>query len=200
MPFLFCFAPQTGYSEQPKDEFWPCLMRRQHHKIWLLWYVTLMVTSEQRKTATAVVVVLAVGRATPMGFALSPIPFVVVMDGITRDFQKAAPCMLLNTDDVMLACEDKGELERQADAWCDRLALFGLKLNVKNTEHLTDVNEHGSIKINGIELSQTTGVTRLNRVRNDTMRQAFGVAPIAEKREARLRWYGHVLRANDDTV
>ncbi|VDO98026.1 unnamed protein product [Heligmosomoides polygyrus] len=197
---------------------------------------------------------------------------------------------LLYADDVMLACEDKAELERQAQEWCDRLALFGLKLNVKKTEYLTtDVNEHGSIKINGTELSRVTsfkylgstvrfdgslklevnarvsaawskwrsltgvlcdktipeylkskvyravvrpvatygaecwpvtkeiesrlsvmetkmlrwtaGVTRLDRVRNETMRQRFGVASIADKlREARLRWYGHVLRVNDDTV
>ncbi|VDO63397.1 unnamed protein product [Heligmosomoides polygyrus] len=50
-------------------------------------------------------------------------------------------------------------------------------------------------------LRWTGGVTRLDRVRNDTIRQRFGVAPIAEKlREARLRWYGHLFRANDDTV
>ncbi|VDP33367.1 unnamed protein product [Heligmosomoides polygyrus] len=50
-------------------------------------------------------------------------------------------------------------------------------------------------------LRWTAGVTRLDRVRNDAIRPRFGVAPIAEKlREARLRWYGDVLRANDDTV
>ncbi|VDO29640.1 unnamed protein product [Heligmosomoides polygyrus] len=50
-------------------------------------------------------------------------------------------------------------------------------------------------------LGWTAGVTRFDRIRNDTIRLRFGVAPIAEKlREARLRWYGHVLRANDDTV
>ncbi|VDP14158.1 unnamed protein product [Heligmosomoides polygyrus] len=50
-------------------------------------------------------------------------------------------------------------------------------------------------------LRWTAGVTSLDRVRNDTIQQRFGVAPIAEKpREARLRWYGHVLRASDDTV
>ncbi|VDO92433.1 unnamed protein product [Heligmosomoides polygyrus] len=53
--------------------------------------------------------------------------------------------------------EDKTELERQEQEWCDRLALFGLKLNVKKTEYLTtDVNEHGSLKINGTELSRVT--------------------------------------------
>ncbi|VDO74180.1 unnamed protein product [Heligmosomoides polygyrus] len=50
-------------------------------------------------------------------------------------------------------------------------------------------------------LRWTAGITRLDRVPNDATRQRFGVVPIADKlREARLRWYGHVLRANDDSV
>ncbi|VDO22667.1 unnamed protein product [Heligmosomoides polygyrus] len=44
-------------------------------------------------------------------------------------------------------------------------------------------------------LRWTAGVTRMDRIRNDAIQQKFGVAPIADKmREARLRWYGHVLR------
>ncbi|VDP24508.1 unnamed protein product [Heligmosomoides polygyrus] len=50
-------------------------------------------------------------------------------------------------------------------------------------------------------LRWTAGVTRLDRVRNDSTRQRFGVTPMFEKMsEARLRWFGHVLRANNDTV
>ncbi|VDP11972.1 unnamed protein product [Heligmosomoides polygyrus] len=198
--------------------------------------------------------------------------------------------MLLYADDVMLACEDKDDLEREVQASCDSLAMFGLKMNVKKTEYLTtDVNESGSIKINGTELARTSlfrylgsaiasdgglmvevnscvsaawskwrsltgvlcdrkitehlkskiyktvmrpvamygaecwpaikevetrlsvmetnmlrwtaGVTRMDRIRNDAIRQKFGVAPIADKiREARLRWYGHVLRGKEDSV
>ncbi|VDO72475.1 unnamed protein product [Heligmosomoides polygyrus] len=38
-------------------------------------------------------------------------------------------------------------------------------------------------------LRWTAGVTRLVRIRNDVIRQKFGVASIADKmREARLRW------------
>ncbi|VDP33121.1 unnamed protein product [Heligmosomoides polygyrus] len=49
----------------------------------------------------------------------------------------------------MLASEDKNELERQVQAWCDRLAMFGLKLNVKKTKCLTTaMKESGSIEIN----------------------------------------------------
>ncbi|VDP47689.1 unnamed protein product [Heligmosomoides polygyrus] len=45
------------------------------------------------------------------------------------------------------------------------------------------------------------GVTRLDGIRNEAIRQKFGVTPIADKiREARLRWYGHVLRGKEDSV
>ncbi|VDO65957.1 unnamed protein product [Heligmosomoides polygyrus] len=50
-------------------------------------------------------------------------------------------------------------------------------------------------------LRWTVGVTRLDRIRNDETHQRLGVAPIADKlREARLRWYDHVLRASGDSV
>ncbi|VDP40009.1 unnamed protein product [Heligmosomoides polygyrus] len=44
------------------------------------------------------------------------------------------------------------------------------------------------------------GVTRLDRIRNKAIQQKFDVAPIADKREARPRWYGHVLRRKEDSV
>ncbi|VDP02237.1 unnamed protein product [Heligmosomoides polygyrus] len=50
-------------------------------------------------------------------------------------------------------------------------------------------------------LRWTAGIKRMDRIRNDAIRQKFGVAPIADKmREARLRWYGHVLGGKEDTV
>ncbi|VDP54188.1 unnamed protein product [Heligmosomoides polygyrus] len=91
------------------------------------------------------------------GSVLSSLLFVVVMDAITRDLRKPVPCTLLYADEVMLSCEDKDDLERQVQAWCDRLVMFGLRLNAKKTEYLTtDVNEFGSIKISGAELARTS--------------------------------------------
>ncbi|VDO87721.1 unnamed protein product [Heligmosomoides polygyrus] len=50
-------------------------------------------------------------------------------------------------------------------------------------------------------LRWTAGVTHMDHIRNDIIRQKFGIAPIADKmREARLRWYGHVLRGDEDSV
>jgi len=37
------------------------------------------------------------------------------------------------------------------------------------------------------------GFTRLDRTRNEVIREKVGVAPIEEKlRDTRLRWFGHV--------
>ncbi|VDP34534.1 unnamed protein product [Heligmosomoides polygyrus] len=50
-------------------------------------------------------------------------------------------------------------------------------------------------------LRWTTEVMRTDCIRNDAIRQKFVVAPIADKmREARLRWYGHVLRGKENSV
>ncbi|VDP47676.1 unnamed protein product [Heligmosomoides polygyrus] len=66
--------------------------------------------------------------------------------------------------------------------------------------NITDAFGEGTV-MEAKMLRWTVGVTRLDRVCNDTIRQWFGVVPISDKlREARLRWYNHVLRANDDTV
>ena len=45
------------------------------------------------------------------------------------------------------------------------------------------------------------GVTRLDRIPNDTIRSRFGIAPITDKmREWRLRWFGHVVRQESSGV
>ncbi|KIH67550.1 hypothetical protein ANCDUO_02117 [Ancylostoma duodenale] len=44
-------------------------------------------------------------------------------------------------------------------------------------------------------------ITRLDHICTEDIRQRLGVAPITDKlREARLRWFGHVLRADSDSV
>ncbi|VDO97033.1 unnamed protein product [Heligmosomoides polygyrus] len=91
------------------------------------------------------------------GSALSTLLFVVIMDAISHDLQQPILWTLLYADDVMLASEHKIELQRQVQAWCGRLRIFGLKRNVKETEYMTtDEDESSSIKVNGIELPRTS--------------------------------------------
>ncbi|XP_070002244.1 uncharacterized protein [Nicotiana sylvestris] len=43
------------------------------------------------------------------------------------------------------------------------------------------------------------GHTRLDKIRNEVIRDKVGVAPVeAKMREARFRWFGHVKRRNAD--
>ncbi|KAK6740367.1 hypothetical protein RB195_008685 [Necator americanus] len=50
-------------------------------------------------------------------------------------------------------------------------------------------------------LRWTIGATLKEKVSNDTVRSIFGVVPITEKmKDARLRWFGHVLRREEDSV
>ena len=43
------------------------------------------------------------------------------------------------------------------------------------------------------------GLTRGDRVRNETIREKVGVTPVENKmREVRLRWFGHVMRRGMD--
>ncbi|KAK6743463.1 hypothetical protein RB195_010616 [Necator americanus] len=50
-------------------------------------------------------------------------------------------------------------------------------------------------------LRWTMGVTLREKVSNDTVRSIFGVVPITEKmKEARMRWFGHVLQREEGSV
>ncbi|VDP06632.1 unnamed protein product [Heligmosomoides polygyrus] len=67
-------------------------------------------------------------------------------------------------------------------------------------EYCPAIKEVGT-RLSVMETNCTAGVTRMDRIRNHAILQKLGVAPIADKmREARLRWYDHVLRGKEDSV
>ena len=50
-------------------------------------------------------------------------------------------------------------------------------------------------------LRWTSGVTKLDRIRNERIRGTTKVGEISKKvQETRLKWYGHVLRREDEYV
>jgi len=50
-------------------------------------------------------------------------------------------------------------------------------------------------------LHWTLDFTRLDRIKNTSIKQQLGITAITEKmQEHRLRWYGHAQRANPSTV
>ncbi|EYC07311.1 hypothetical protein Y032_0071g586 [Ancylostoma ceylanicum] len=61
-----------------------------------------------------------------------------------------------NANDVMLASEQKEDLERQTQAWSERLAQFGLRFNVKKTKYMTtNLDEPSTIQVDGNDLRRT---------------------------------------------
>ncbi|KHJ44565.1 hypothetical protein D918_05230 [Trichuris suis] len=70
------------------------------------------------------------------GSALSPLLFITVMDTVTRDLQTPYPHTMLYADDVVLTAESRQELEEKVITWKNRLALYGLKLNLRKTEYM----------------------------------------------------------------
>ncbi|EYC27787.1 hypothetical protein Y032_0008g183 [Ancylostoma ceylanicum] len=88
--------------------------------------------------------------------ALSPLLFISVMNAITRDLQRPTPWTLPYADDVMLASEQKEDLERQSQTSSKRLACSGLRLKIKKTEYLTtNLDESSTIRADGNDLCRT---------------------------------------------
>src|SRR5699024_280232 len=84
------------------------------------------------------------------GSALSPLLFNLVMDAITADLQRSPPWCLLYADDVAISDTSPASLQHQVQAWKDRLQLFGMKLNVGKTEHLSmDPQQIGQVIVDG---------------------------------------------------
>ncbi|EYB90294.1 hypothetical protein Y032_0221g2538 [Ancylostoma ceylanicum] len=69
-------------------------------------------------TSTEFRITVGVHQSSP----LPPLLFILVINAVTRDLQKPTPWTLLYADYVMIASEDKGELERQTQASSDKLA------------------------------------------------------------------------------
>ena len=52
-----------------------------------------------------------------------------------------------------------------------------------------------------VSRNENVGVTKLDRIRNERIRGTTKVGEISKKvQESRLRWYGHVLRREDEYV
>lgn len=282
---------EKAFDRVPRDVIWYALRQHGVPEELVRWVKMLYSGSTSRvRAAAGTSEDFNVTVGVHQGSALSPLLFNLVMDVVTRDLQRSPPWTMLYADDVMLAADTKADLEKQAQAWNERLALYGMRLNKRKTEYLTtDPGEDGTIQIDGkdlprvdafrylgstltsdgsllVEVNARTnaawmkwrtatgvlcdrkisdcikgkiyrsivrpvatyaaetwpatkeaerrlavmetkmlrwigGVTRFDHVPNDDTRNRYGVAPITDKmREARLRWYGHVLRAADETI
>ena len=74
-----------------------------------------------------------VGVGLYQGSALSPFLFAIIMDELTKDIRREAPCDMLFADDIVLCRESRQELEEALDAWRVALENRGLKVSRNKT-------------------------------------------------------------------
>jgi len=79
------------------------------------------------------------------------------MDVITSDLNTPHPYTLLYADDVVITTTKRDELEEVVCKWKDRLAEFGMRLNVAKTEYLEfGVETPGTVKIDNRDLNKVS--------------------------------------------
>ena len=72
--------------------------------------------------------------------------------------------------------------------------LVSVTMKKKTDERKLDVAEMKMLR-------WMSGVTKMDRVRNEYIRGSLKVTEVSKKvQEARLRWYGHVMRSPEDQV
>ncbi|VDP37453.1 unnamed protein product [Heligmosomoides polygyrus] len=110
---------EKTFHRVPREVIWYALREHGVPEELIEWVRILYSCPKSRVQAaagTSMEFPIAVG--VHQGSALSPLLFVVVMDVVSHDLQQPVPWTLLYADDVMLASEDKIELQRQVQAWC----------------------------------------------------------------------------------
>ncbi|EYC17680.1 hypothetical protein Y032_0030g2211 [Ancylostoma ceylanicum] len=151
------FYMEKAFDRGPHEAIWYALRWHGVPEELIEWVRILSADPSSRVQAAAGrSAEFSISVSVHQGSAFSPLLFILVMDTIKRDVQGAAPWTLLNTDDVMLPSEQKEDLERQTQAWSERLARFGLRLNVKKTEYVTtNLDELSTVQVDGNDLRRT---------------------------------------------
>ncbi|KAF3649261.1 hypothetical protein FXO38_05352 [Capsicum annuum] len=136
-----------------------------------------------------------------VGLTLSPFLFALVMDVLMQRIQGEVPWCMLFADDVVLIDEIRGSVNDKLEVWRQTLESKGFRLSRSKTEYMeckfNDLRQEDKMVVR-LD-SQMCGLTRSDRVRNETIQEKVGVTSVEDKmREFRLRRFGHVRRRGTD--
>ena len=157
------------------------------------------------------------------GSALSPFLFAVFMDRLTDEVRREPPCTMLFADDIVICEETREEVEQRLESWKYALERRGMKVSRSKTEYLciNEGNDDETVKMEDTKVPRVKefkylgstvlstvkmlrfamGVTRNDKIRNEHIKSTVKVERLGMKmRESRLRWYGHVMRRDQEYV
>ena len=157
---------EKAFDRIPHDLIWHAMRSHGVPEVYVQWTQLLYrnVTSAIRgPVGTSPSFTINVG--VHQGSALSPLLFVLCMDTVTADLQSPHPWTLLYADDVLLAAEERQELEHQTREWKTQLDKNGMRLNIKKTEYM-ECGAQGdeTINIGGEDLKKTTQFNYLGSI------------------------------------
>ena len=67
------------------------------------------------------------------GLVLSPLPFIIVLEALSREFRTSCPWELLYGDDLVLLADTMDELLSKLGNWKKHLKAKGLRVNMGKT-------------------------------------------------------------------
>ncbi|XP_070023291.1 uncharacterized protein [Nicotiana sylvestris] len=135
------------------------------------------------------------------GSGLSLFLFALVMDALTSHIQREVPWCMLFANDIVLIDELRAGVNNRLVVWRQALESKGFKLSRMKIEYLeykfsiepgemgVDVRLESQMKVAKMRMLRWMyGHTRMDKIRNDAIREKVHVAPIdAKMQEARLR-------------
>ncbi|XP_047502424.1 uncharacterized protein LOC125047921 [Penaeus chinensis] len=114
------------------------------------------------------------------------------------------PWCILYADDIVLVAETKQELQRKMEGWRTALESRGLKISRKKTKYFTtdtEGDQQSAIQIDGLNLKRVEHFKYLGAmVEMAAWEERLNIEFNVNVQESTLRWYGHLLRRNEDHV
>ncbi|KAK3539985.1 hypothetical protein QTP70_019631 [Hemibagrus guttatus] len=140
----------------------------------------------------------------------------VVMDQLSEEVRQESPWTMMFADDIVICSESREQVEENLERWRFALERRGMKVSriqsngecgkeVKKRVQAETVSlrkrQESELEVAELKMLRfSLGVTRLDRIRNEYIRETAHVGRLGDKvREARLRWFGHVQRRESDT-
>ena len=71
-----------------------------------------------------------IGVGIHQGFVLSPLLFIIVLEGLSREFRTGCPWELLYADNLMISAGSKEELLVKVKTWKTEMEKKGLRVNM----------------------------------------------------------------------
>ncbi|KAK3550949.1 hypothetical protein QTP70_010876 [Hemibagrus guttatus] len=187
---------EKAYDRVPREELWYCMRKSGVAEK----YVRVVQDMYERSRT---VVRCAVGQTEEFnvevglhqGSALSPFLFAMVMDQLSEEVRQESPWTMMFADDTVICSESREQVEENLERWRFALERRGMKSNGECGKEKISARIKGKVYRTVVRPAMLYGLETVSlRKRQES---ELEVAELKMLREARLRWFGHVQRRDN---